>query len=212
MSRELQPCGTRAAYKRHLRRGEEPCRECREAARRADRGRKRNRAQPRELQPCGTYAAYMRHLRRGEEPCGACRKARRSRDREMTRSRPELKPCGTYAAYSRHIKAGETPCDACKRANVAYMTAYKARRRARESGLRLPVSAPEGAHRAPCFGNPGLWDPRDEGESAKAVNARWREAARLCRSECPVLAHCRESRGLASGGGVWAGRILGGTR
>lgn len=33
MARELAPCGTHAAYKRHRRRGEEPCQECREAAR-----------------------------------------------------------------------------------------------------------------------------------------------------------------------------------
>ncbi|MCP2339213.1 hypothetical protein [Actinomadura rupiterrae] len=31
MSRTLQPCGTRAAYKRHKRRGEQPCEPCRQA-------------------------------------------------------------------------------------------------------------------------------------------------------------------------------------
>lgn len=30
-TRELSPCGTHAAYKRHLKRGEEPCAECRAA-------------------------------------------------------------------------------------------------------------------------------------------------------------------------------------
>lgn len=33
MSRELRPCGTFAAYRRHLRSGEEPCDPCRGAAR-----------------------------------------------------------------------------------------------------------------------------------------------------------------------------------
>lgn len=28
MARELSPCGTEAAYRRHLRRGEDPCAEC----------------------------------------------------------------------------------------------------------------------------------------------------------------------------------------
>lgn len=31
MARGLKPCGTMAAYRRHLRRGEDPCDECREA-------------------------------------------------------------------------------------------------------------------------------------------------------------------------------------
>ncbi|MEV4671007.1 hypothetical protein AB0K34_05070 [Actinomadura sp. NPDC049382] len=31
MAREPKPCGTRAAYMRHLRHGEEPCRACKDA-------------------------------------------------------------------------------------------------------------------------------------------------------------------------------------
>ena len=79
MPRELKPCGTRAAYQRHRRAGEEPCDPCREAMRAANRQfeesrppRKRNR---RELKPCGTRAAYARHRRNGETPCDACRAA-----------------------------------------------------------------------------------------------------------------------------------------
>ena len=33
MARELKPCGTTAAYRRHLRKGQEPCKRCRQAAR-----------------------------------------------------------------------------------------------------------------------------------------------------------------------------------
>ncbi len=31
MARDLKPCGTHAAYRRHLRRGETPCDACRQA-------------------------------------------------------------------------------------------------------------------------------------------------------------------------------------
>lgn len=40
MGRALQPCGTWAAYKRHKRRGEEPCEACRQAAREQRRGQR----------------------------------------------------------------------------------------------------------------------------------------------------------------------------
>jgi len=33
MARQLQPCGTPAAYRRHLRHGEQPCDACRDAMR-----------------------------------------------------------------------------------------------------------------------------------------------------------------------------------
>jgi hypothetical protein len=39
MTRVLQPCGTRAAYKRHLRRYEEACPDCKRAMRDAKRAR-----------------------------------------------------------------------------------------------------------------------------------------------------------------------------
>ena len=125
----------------------------------------------------------------------------------------ELRPCGTEAAYRRHITAGEQPCEPCREAKRE-----KARRQYRQrvarygrrvSGRGLPASAPEGAHKAPCFGDPGLWDPRGEWEPDEAVLARWREAARLCVSACPVFTHCRDSRVQAGGRGVWAGRIPG---
>jgi hypothetical protein len=44
--RELKPCGTHAAFKRHKGRGEDPCGECRDAERTYQRNRfRRNRAQ-----------------------------------------------------------------------------------------------------------------------------------------------------------------------
>lgn len=69
MSRSLKPCGTPAAYRRHLRWGQEPCESCLEAEATRTRG---GRPKPR-LKPCGTRAAYTRHVKAGEVPCEACR-------------------------------------------------------------------------------------------------------------------------------------------
>lgn len=40
MARELKPCGTEAAYRRHLRKGEKPCAKCTEFIRRRSKGRR----------------------------------------------------------------------------------------------------------------------------------------------------------------------------
>ena len=42
MGRKPSPCGTEAAYKRHLRHGEEPCEECRGAHRDLQRSKRRS--------------------------------------------------------------------------------------------------------------------------------------------------------------------------
>lgn len=73
---KLRPCGTPAAYRRHLYNGEQPCPECHTAW--TEHHRKRNRARgtkPKQLQPCGTYAAYQRHKKRGEPQCLPCQNA-----------------------------------------------------------------------------------------------------------------------------------------
>lgn len=80
MSRELKPCGTPAAYRRHLRHDEEPCEACRaaESARTCAAYRVIHpdaKPKPDGLQPCGTPAGYARHRDRGEVTCAACRKA-----------------------------------------------------------------------------------------------------------------------------------------
>lgn len=118
----------------------------------------------------------------------------------------ELQPCGTPAAYKRHRKAGESACKKCRKAHRDYIASIERKSRA-TAARRLPLEAPENAHLAPCFANPGLWDPQGEGEPAAEVRARWEVAARICRTECPVFTHCEESRGPAAGAGVWAGRI-----
>ena len=139
---------------------------------------------PREVKPCGTRAAYLRHRKAGEEPCGPCVEAMREANRRFSQSRTPrprkvrvLKPCGTAAAYGRHKKAGEEPCGPCRQAWSDYINDYNKKKRPPRGGS-LPVSSPEGAHRAPCFGNPGLWDPRGEFESDESVRVRcWRIVA-----------------------------------
>ena len=68
-----EPCGTHAAYRRHLRKKEQPCQPCTTAANKYNADR-RTKTQPKR-QPCGTYAAYQRHKRRDEKPCPACHQA-----------------------------------------------------------------------------------------------------------------------------------------
>lgn len=76
MPRVLQPCGTPAAYKRHVKRREPTCEPCREAHNRQTiEERNRSSASGRLLKPCGTPAAFQRHVARGEPIDEACRKA-----------------------------------------------------------------------------------------------------------------------------------------
>lgn len=81
--RQLKPCGTEAAYRRHARHGENACAECLAAHRVYHRIYQRTvrAGRPvRQLKPCGTRAAYDRHLRRGERACFPCRLANSRRD------------------------------------------------------------------------------------------------------------------------------------
>ena len=77
MSRELKPCGTVAAYQRHVRLVAPDDEACREAMRDYQRVRRTGTAEPRELEPCGTLGAYQRHIYRREAPCEPCKKAKR---------------------------------------------------------------------------------------------------------------------------------------
>lgn len=73
MTRTLQPCGTYAAYRRHLRHQEPPDDACRAAG---TAGRAKYKRPPHPRQPgearCGTLAGWSRHQNRGETPCPAC--------------------------------------------------------------------------------------------------------------------------------------------
>lgn len=120
----------------------------------------------------------------------------------------EHKACGTPSGHRRHEKAGERPCEACREARNAYQREVARRSRAWRE-VPLPVASPEDAHRAPCYANPGLWDPRDEWEAVDSVRARWAEAARLCVTACPVFTFCSESLPVGEFAGVVAGRVPG---
>jgi len=80
MSRELKPCGTMAAARRHWRDGEEPCAPCREAELRYQRNR--TGAKPFQPATCGTVSGYRRHLRSGEAACRECKAANAKNMRE----------------------------------------------------------------------------------------------------------------------------------
>lgn len=76
----LSPCGTPAAYDRHVRNGEridDACREAHNANNRAKRTRARGPVE------CGTRRGYQKHRRDGEEACDACRYANAAADRRL---------------------------------------------------------------------------------------------------------------------------------
>lgn len=67
--RELMPCGTKAAYRRHLRNGEDIDSEC--AA--TQRGRYSSPRPAPEVRPvCGTRSGYQWHTQHHEIPCPEC--------------------------------------------------------------------------------------------------------------------------------------------
>lgn len=75
MARTLKPCGTPAAYKRHLYYDEEPCAACRAVVAAEMQARRDGSYAPKlvvPLQPCGTPAAYFRHRRNDEDACRPC--------------------------------------------------------------------------------------------------------------------------------------------
>lgn len=117
-----QPCGTVAAYQRHLRSGEEPCARCREA--RAAYVRERYVPSGRQLDPCGTPGAYQRHLRHGEETCRPCRDAFAA----LKANAPSPGTHGTNGGYQMHLHACEKPCRPCREAHLAYQRQWRAER------------------------------------------------------------------------------------
>lgn len=95
MPRELQPCGTPAAYTRHRRRGEPVDDACAEARKAEKRTQYANGSVPRgPLQPCGTNAAYERHRWHGEPIDEGCREAHRAWMRRYNRDRRRIEEDG----------------------------------------------------------------------------------------------------------------------
>lgn len=86
MNRPLQPCGTVAAYVRHLRHREPPCAACCDAKASAQRAwfarGQRGEGPSTPITNHGTDAGYRRHQVRGEKPCQACRDAHNTYSRD----------------------------------------------------------------------------------------------------------------------------------
>ena len=121
--RELKPCGTIAAYRRHVYHGETPCDACWLAQRDAHQKRRErirsgdHKPEPRgPIQPCGTMGGYQRHRKRLEPTCLPCRKAKAAYDRDRYRERLRDERHGTVAGWRKHRKSGEIPCERCTEA------------------------------------------------------------------------------------------------
>lgn len=122
--RELAPCGTRAAYIRHRRRGEEPCAQCRAAATVVE--RERRGGSPRKAAQCGTKSGYAAHRRREEPPCASCTEANRIASRKSYNSRPRPRAeCGTNAGWRAHQRRKEPPCTDCQAAHATHLATPK---------------------------------------------------------------------------------------
>ena len=79
--RELKPCGTVAAYMRHIRARELACEPCLAAM--SAYTRERRGYQARKPIVCGTMAGYSLHARRKEPRCEACLAARREYEKRV---------------------------------------------------------------------------------------------------------------------------------
>ena len=157
----MQPCGTRAAYKRGCR-----CTPCTTAHREDQRARaaayraahNMSTVGGRKPAPCGTAQARRRHKRKNET-CQTC---------EAARPQPKpAHPCGTPAAYQRHKKRGEEACDPC---TIAYRADQAARKRTTTQArntlttdelvdeIRFLLGCGEGEHRIlQAIGYAGRW-------------------------------------------------------
>lgn len=178
MPREVQPCGTRAAYARHRVRGEVACRACKAAMAEYQRKRTAKELSPRVLKPCGTSAAYERHRKNGEEPCEPCVEANRVATRERSRVRLARR--------------------------VAEREAEAARLRALEAApepivVTRVVQGPEGVGPCAVAANGFLWDPIRDDETPSRARGRHVVAQRICRTACLVFAWCHESAPRVAG-------------
>ena len=141
-----KPCGTVAAYKRHLKRGEVICLPCKIAVREYSRNRyaegRTILQTPLDESNCGTTAGYQAHIKRKLPPCEPCKAAKRAYNNARNRMRgmPERKVdpqlCGTIGGYRRHVREKEPACDACKAAARDDSTA-----RRRQNGIGPPKTA-----------------------------------------------------------------------
>ena len=92
----LAPCGTRAAYERHKKLGEEACQPCVDAQYAARRARDGCVAVYAKVAACGTMTGYFRHRRTTKTPpCRPCLDAFADYQRERVGARPVECVCTT---------------------------------------------------------------------------------------------------------------------
>lgn len=99
--RPLAPCGTKAAYQRHMKRGEPIDELCMQVHK--PKPKRTGRVPSR---PCGTNSAAARHRRHGEEPCAACKAAEKEYARQLylkKRSQDYIRP------YRKHNMSAAQP-------------------------------------------------------------------------------------------------------
>lgn len=82
---QLQPCGTQAAYNRHVRYHETPCDDCLDAHAEYMHRWRRGEQPEHQPPPCGTRGGHQRHRRLGETTCPACRAANTAYQHARTR-------------------------------------------------------------------------------------------------------------------------------
>lgn len=98
VARELKPCGTHAAYRRHHYNKESACRLCTDAATEYEIARQRKKGnRPRQVAECGTHSGYIRHLRLKEDTCNPCRQAHVKAVLASRRKIRQMKRRGTIA-------------------------------------------------------------------------------------------------------------------
>lgn len=122
MPRELQPCGTPAAYRRHLRRGEPACRACLDAE--AERQRPEG-APPRAKPRHGTASMYNAGCR-----CVDCTQARRV-TQEAWRVRAASLPRDQVPHGLNGYRNYRCLCPVCRAAGSRDNRAYRETRRSR---------------------------------------------------------------------------------
>lgn len=89
MTRQLQPCGTNAAYQRHVKAGEPADDACLTAHGEYMAAWKAGALPPPKPVKCGTETGYRHHRKRQEPPCPACREYRRKYMRAWRKARKE---------------------------------------------------------------------------------------------------------------------------
>lgn len=141
----LAPCGTAAAYRRHLRKGEPIDEACA-----ADNRRRYHESIARTQPQCGTRRGYQKHRRDGETACGPCKAANAAADRRLAGTGSTLgaqtftakprgggkpKPIdhGTYRGAKQHERRAEDMCPACRAAYNIHHQEMQARRRAKKT-------------------------------------------------------------------------------